>query len=126
MTTRVLTDQEIINDIYHATKFMYPSLSEEEAKDVLYKHWIYGTIDAVYRLDKLIACVRWNVQGDTFDILDLYIAPGERGTLLMKHLIARNWHRFPGVTKLRFERNTKYPNREWRCYDIAKILKVRL
>lgn len=124
-----LTEQLLspIEEIYTFVRPAYPNLDDETVRDLIVGHWLFGTIDVVYREGKIIAVVRWNVSkdGKIFEVLDLVIAPGERGFILMKHLIARNWHRFPTVEYIRFQRLNKYPTRGWRLYTIRDILKVR-
>ena len=117
-----------IEEIFHFVRPKFRSIDDDVLRDMIVSHWFYGTIDAVYKEEKIVACVRWNVShdGKTFDVLDLVVAPGEHGFILMKHLIARNWHRFPTVDYIKFERQDKYPNRGWRLYAIRDLLKVRM
>lgn len=91
-------------------------------------HWVYGTVDAIEVNGEIIAVVRWNItkDGEICDVLDLVVKKGENGFRVIKHFIARNWHRFPTVKLIRYRRNEKYPNREPKTLSIEKILKVAL
>jgi len=122
--TQQLSETKMFNDLYELLEKRYPQASEAEIRDLVWQHWLFGTIDAIYHGDKLSACVRWNVSGDgkVFDVLDLFIAPGEKGVRIIKHFIARNWHRFPTVKYIRFARILKYPNKKWSVYSIRKLL----
>lgn len=127
MITRQLDSEELVNKVYDFIKWRYPQAEEAELKNLIWTHWFYGTMDVIERDGKVIACVRWNVSGDgkVFDVLDLFITNCERGARVMKHFIARNWHRFPGVQFIRFARLLKYPYREDRLYSIKKLLLKR-
>jgi len=53
---------------------------------------------------ELVACVRWNISptGKICDVLDWYVKDRENGFRIMKHLMARNWHRWPTLKYIRF------------------------
>lgn len=116
-----------VDEIYEFVKPYFPGFDSAEVHATIVRHWTFGTIDAVYRGDKIIACVRWNMSesGKVFDILDLFITPGEKGLRIMKHLIARNWHRYPEARFIRFARTRKYPGRTERIYSIRRILQLK-
>ena len=113
------------NDIYEFIKDYFNGVDEYFLRDIIHKHWEFGTIDAVYRDGKVIACCRWNVNGYIFDVLDLVISDGENGRRIIKHLIARNWNRFPQAKYIRFIRENKYPGQKPKIYSINKILGLR-
>lgn len=124
-----LTDQltHPIDAIVAFAKPYFPDATREELTDIIAKHWMYGTIDTLERNGKIIAAVRWNVSetGTIFEVLDLFILPGERGLLLMKNLIARNWHRFPTAQYIYFARSRKYGTRRERLYKITDMLHLK-
>lgn len=101
-------------------------VSDDDILNIIDKHLQFGTIDLVKRNGTPIACVRWNVSpsGRVCDVLDLLISPKENGMRIMKHIIARNWSRFPTVKYIRFSRVRKYKNREPRLYSIIKFLHI--
>ena len=103
------------------------SISDEEIYNVIKKHIEYGTMDIVYRGEKVIAGCRWNISetGKICDVLDYYCIQGEDGSKIAKHLIARNWSRFPALEYIRFKRMIKYPTREERLYPIRRILHLK-
>lgn len=105
----------------------FTETSRELIEDLLWKHWLFGTMDIAYHKNEIVSVVRWNIaeSSNVFDILDIIIKPGHNGFLLMKHLIARNWHRFPQVRYVRFSRGVKYPDRKPRTYKISRILKLK-
>lgn len=117
----------VVDSVYEFIKHRYIQAPPEDIKDVIRKHIEFGTCDIVFRGDKIIAVCRWNITQDrlVLDILDLFIAPGESGIRVIKHLIARNWGRFLTAKYIRFARVLKYPNRGWRVYRIEDILKLR-
>ena len=114
-------------EIFDFVRPYYKYVDDDTIRDVITKHWLYGTIDVIHKNDEIVAVVRWNVSPDrlTFDVLDIVIQRGECGFRVMKHLIARNWHRFPSVQFIRFSREHKYAGREPRVYSIKRLLKVR-
>ncbi len=116
-----------VDEIFEFVKPYFKEFSDEEIRDVIIKHWMYGTLDAVYKDEKIIACVRWNVSesGKVLDVLDLFISPLEHGERIMKSLIARNWHRYPEAKFIRFARTRKYPGRRSRIYSIYRILHLK-
>ena len=101
--------------------------SDEEIYSVLKRHIEYGTMDLVYRNEKVIAACRWNISetGKICEVLDYYCVPEENGFRIAKHMIARNWSRFPAVEYIQFERIMKYPLRKDRLYPIKKILHLK-
>lgn len=117
----------LVDSIYEFIKSRYADASVLEIKGIIEKHIRFGTCDVIVRDDKIKAVVRWNVTQDglVFDILDLFIAPGESGIRTIRHFVARNWGRFLTVKYIRFARVLKYPNRGWRVYRIEDILKLR-
>lgn len=114
----------VIDSVYDFIKGRYPIAPPDDIKDVIRRHIEYGTCDIVFRGDKIVAVCRWNITNDRLvcDVLDLFIAPGESGIRVIKHIIARNWGRYLTVKYIRFARVLKYPNRKWRVYRIEDIL----
>jgi hypothetical protein len=123
----VTATNPIIEDAVKVASKMYPDVSVDFLRDVINKHWEYGTMDVVYRKDELISMVRWNISpnGMFCDVLDWYVKDGENGFRLLKHLIARNWKRFPGLKYLRFARQFKYPGRKERVLSFKKIFHIK-
>lgn len=116
-----------VDGIVDFVKPYFSRLSEAMIRSIISKHWEFGTVDAVYRGDEIIACVRWNMSasGLIFEVLDFIVKPGEDGVKLARHLIARNWHRFPQAKIIRFERRRKYPTRGLRIYSIHHLLHLK-
>lgn len=104
----------------------FSGLSEETIRDIIKDHWNYGTIDALIIENEVLACIRWNVDptGKILDILDLCINGSGNGVRIMKHLMARNWIRFPQAKFIRFKRYRKYPERRERMYSIRQFLHI--
>lgn len=117
----------IVDEVYNFIRHRYLQANESDIKELLRNHIKFGTCDIIFRDDKIRAVCRWNVTQDglVFDILDLFIAPGESGIRVMRHLLARNWGRFLTVKYIRFARVLKYPKRGWRVYRIEDFLKLR-
>lgn len=116
-----------VEEIFYFVKPYFRDIDNVTLHEMISKHWYYGTIDAIYKEEKIVACVRWDISedGKTFDILDLIISPKENGFLIMKHFIVRNWYRFPSVRNLKFSRNTKYPNRKESLYSLIKMFHIK-
>lgn len=114
------------SEIVRFAREYFREVDPMELERIVDEHWVYGTIDSVYKDGEIIAVVRWNISADgrVCDVLDLLICEGENGFRVMKHLIARNWHRFPTVRHIRFDRPEKYPGRSHRMYPIRKILQL--
>jgi hypothetical protein len=116
-----------VDEIVDFVRPYFSHLPEETLRSVICGHWEFGTVDAVYKDNEIVACVRWNVSssGLIFDVLDYVVKPGEDGARLARHLIARNWHRFPSVKVIRFRRERKYPGRSARLYSIHNMLHLK-
>lgn len=124
--------EQLVHPVDEIFVFVRPFFAKEEFSDeavrqVIVQHWMYGTLDVVSKGGKPIACARWNISasGMICDVLDLFIAKGENGFLIMKHIVARNWHRYPEVRFIRFARTRKYPGRKSRLFSIYRLLKVK-
>ena len=121
------TDARMLQEIF---EFVRPHFRDTDANvlyDLIQQHYLYGTIDAVYRGQGMVACCRWNISpsGKLCEVLDLVVKPGEDGFKLMKHLVARNWHRFPTCEYIAFKRDGKYADRKMSYLPIKQLLKVR-
>lgn len=116
-----------VEAVFDFVKPYFPAVDDKEMLDVITKHWLYGTMDVVERNGKIIAVCRWNMSetGKVCEVLDLFISPGEHGVRIMKHLIARNWHRYPNTRFIKFARERKYPGRAERIYSIRRILQLK-
>lgn len=67
--------------------------------------------------------IRWNINGDTANILDLVINPIYRRQLNYRWFIARGVAKFPYVQYLTWVRHKKYPYRQPTKYSVSKLLK---
>lgn len=125
--TNQISENIELDKIYDFVKDYFSQYSEEIIKEIIWRHWIYGTIDVVYKGEEIIAVCRWNISYDGMvcEVLDWVIKPGELGFRIMKHMIARNWRRFPGVKYLSFMRGRKYKNGKSKMYTIKQILKLK-
>ena len=114
-------------EIFNFVKPYFNGYNDDNIRKVIESHWIYGTIDAVWKNGEIVAVCRWNIisGGKVCDVLDLVIHKNEHGFRIMKHLIARNWHRFPTVRYIRFSRHKKYLGRKPKIYRIADILNLK-
>lgn len=121
------TQLSIIEKIFWFVRPYFGQFNDDEILSIINQHWHYGTIDAVYKNNEVIAVCRWNISpnGKICNVLDLVIRPKEDGVKIMKHLIARNWHRFPALKFLRFERDRKYPDRPAKFYSIHALLHLK-
>lgn len=122
-----LTMPSVQDQIFEFVKSHYPETMWDDVRNVIEQHWLFGTIDVVTRGDEIIAVCRWNIvdSGRVCFVLDLFIKPGEPGFRVMKHLIARNWHRFPHVRYIKFARTRKYPGRKEHMYTIKSLLSLK-
>lgn len=127
--TNALTGEnnKVINDVVEIAKKLYPEIDKEELRNAIWLHWFYGTLDVIYRGEEIISCVRWNITptGEICHVLDWYVKPGENGFRIMKHFIARNWRRYPGLKSLMYARQLKYKHREEKIYSFKKILHLK-
>lgn len=121
------TNNQIIEDVVSVAKKLYPELDIQKLRDIIWMHWFYGTLDVVYKKNKLVSCVRWNISpsGLMCDVLDWWVDSNENGFRLMKHLIARNWHRFPSLKYLRFKRDFKYPGQDYKIISFNKLFHIK-
>lgn len=121
------TNNQVIEDVVRVAKRLYPKMDISQLRNAIWMHWFYGTMDVIYRGAELVACVRWNISptGKICDVLDWYVKEGENGFRIMKHFMARNWHRWPTLKYIRFFREFKYPGQEPRLYKFTQILRVK-
>lgn len=120
-------NDRIIDDVTNIMSLWYPESPIEELRNIVWTHWFYGTMDVIYKNDEISSVIRWNISGGgrVCDVIDFYIKDGENGFRIIKHLAARNWHRFPALTHVRFARQFKYPGREMAFYPIKKLLHIK-
>ena len=94
----------------------------KEMKYALAGHYQFGTLDFDFDSFGIAYLVRFNVEGEVAEVLDLCIRKDLRGKGLLRMMGLKNWARFPLVKKIRFERGKKYPNRSKREYWISEIV----
>lgn len=121
------SNNKIVEDVVKVAAGLYPNLTISELRNIIWMHWFYGTLDVVYKDNKLVSCARWNIvsNGTICDVLDWWAADSENGFRLMKHLIARNWHRFPSMKYLRYRRDFKYPGRKPKLISLKKLFHIK-
>ena len=97
----------------------------EVAKDYIAKHLAFGTLLAMYdEKENVCAVCRWNIDTlDTATILDLYVREDYRRKNIIQNFLIAGLKKFPSVTAIKFERQKKYPGREFRIIPIRSILK---
>ena len=105
-----------------------PYKNKELIKQYILLHLQYKTCFVVYDDDhKICAVSRWNISEDnkTACILDLMIREDYRNKEMIQRMLLQGLQMYPWIKFLKFERETKYPEREPKVYSVDKILKRR-
>lgn len=106
-------------------QYGYYDVDESILRGLIEKHLGYNTLLVETVGEEIVAICRFNIEeNNTCNCLDVVIHPSYRHKNLLKLLIIRGLHRFPYVTKLKFERGLR--NQEHRTYDIYKFLGLKL
>lgn len=103
----------------------YDQFSDDEIRAIINDHINYGTYDEMRDNGKLIAVVRYNIDGPTAEILDLVIEPGYDSRYIMRRFIVRGWARFPYIRFISYHRMYKNPHRKLVILSIKKFLKIK-
>jgi len=116
-----------IDDIDKIADFIQreaPHYTDRElVKEYIKLHFQYKTAFVMKDGDDVIAICRWNLNGDTADILDLYIDKKYRGKRIIQQMLERGKWLFPEVKYISFVREKKYPSKDRSFIEIDKILK---
>lgn len=115
-------------DIVEFIKQNVPSFSKYDDYAIISTiedHMKYGTYDEIRKDGKLIAIVRYNIDGINAEILDLIIAPGHKSLYIMRRFILNGWTRFPYIRFVTYHRMYKRPQRRLAILSIKKLLKVK-
>lgn len=105
--------------------FEYAKLNDSDIANIVLEHIKYGTYDEMRHNGKVIAVVRYNIDGPTAEILDLIIAPGYNSLYIMRRFIVRGWTRFPYLRFVSYYRGYKRPQRRLAILSIKKLLRVK-
>lgn len=103
----------------------YKKYSDEDILNSICDHVRYGTYDEVRMNGKLVAIVRYNIDGPVAEILDLAIAPGHKSLYIMRRFILNGWTKFPYIKYVSYHRMYKRPQRRLAILSIKKLLKVK-
>jgi hypothetical protein len=118
-------DLDKVADFY--IKYGHFYADKEFVKTVIKRHIEYNTIFVVNDNNGEVgALCRWNVidNGDTADVLDLYIREDWRDKRIIEGFLKRSLEIFPTLKYIKFRRNKKYSGRE-RILSIERILNGR-
>lgn len=99
-------------------------IDRERIREVINKHIEYGTYLEFRNNNKVVAIVRWNVNGCIAEVIDLIIRRGNKGYKIIKAFLVQSLLKFPYLKYIRFERH-KYPDRKKKIYKINQILQVK-
>lgn len=103
----------------------YKNYADEDIAKIVADHMRYGTYDELRKDGKLVACVRYNIDGIVAEILDLVIAPGYNSLYIMRRFILNRWAKFPYLRYVSYYRMYKRPQRKLTILSIKKLLKVK-
>lgn len=96
---------------------------KEVIKSIVSKHIQYGTFDYEEDYNGIVYCLRYNIDGNIADVLDLCVRDKE-ALGVIKYIIAKNLIKWPVLVYFRFVRS-KYKDRE-RIYKISDVLKKEI
>lgn len=105
-------------------KYSTYDLDIEIVKKYILQHLEWRTIFVIKDGEDVMAVCRWNIEdnGKTAKVLDLYVREDCRGKKVIQLLTKRVLHIFPTLKQISFERQIKYPGREFRTISINRIL----
>lgn len=103
----------------------YRNYTDENIIKTVADHMRYGTYDEIRKDGKLVACVRYNIDGVVAEILDLIIAPGHNSLYIMRRFILNRWAMFPYIRYVSYYRMYKRPQRKQTILSIKQLLKVK-
>ena len=106
-------------------KYSQYIIGREKAGEWLKLHLKWGTIFITQdEAGEITSLCRWNIEdeGTTAKVLDFYIREDWRGKRLIQQFIERALHIFPNLKRISFERQIKYPGREFHTIPINRIL----
>ena len=121
--------EKLLNDLDEIVDFVITNshyTDREKIKEVIRKHFEYRTCLIIYDDNNgLCAVCRWNISfnGRMADIEDLIIREDFRNRNLIKRILLRGLRMYPTVKFLRWERRSKYPDREKKIYSVRELLK---
>lgn len=96
----------------------------ETVKKYIQIHFDHKTAFVIKDGEDIVAVCRWNIDDPKVaEILDLYIREDFRGKKIIQIMLERGLWLFPTVKAIKFERQKKYPGREYRTIPVEKILK---
>ena len=104
---------------------MYKHFNDASIIRIVEDHMRYGTYDEMRKDGKLVACVRYNIDGPVAEILDLIIAPGYKSLYIMRRFIVNGWTKFPYIRYVSYYRMYKRPQRKLAILSIKKLLRVK-
>lgn len=117
-----MTELELQKIIEFYKKYLN-TLEEKVLRFYLEEHLKYATMDyAVDEHGAIIALCRWNIEGNTAQIMDLAIAPGWRKNGLGKSFLVRGLKIWKNVTHIEFERGLRGDHRR-KLIPVGFILK---
>jgi len=103
---------------------IYTNCNRVLLKDYIKKHIEYGTFMTVSDPRGIAAVARWNwVDDKTAEILDVIIREDVRSFYTLKGLIMLGVRENPNCKYIKFERRTKYPERDYRTYKVEDLLR---
>ena len=121
---QLLQNRDLQKIVQFVRRYGYFDVSLDEIRNIIEKHIVYNTLSWVEVGGEIIAVARYNINGDTVDILDIIIRRDYRNKHLLKYMLARDWEKFPNVTKIKYERSFKNNSSE-RTFSMKKFLGVR-
>jgi hypothetical protein len=119
-----IDDGELEKIVDFFLKYSHYTIDRERAKEWIKLHLGWKTCFIMYDAKEIAAICRWNIEdeGKTTKVLDLYIREDWRGKKVIQLLTERALHIFPTLKQISFERQIKYPGREFRTISISRIL----
>lgn len=104
-----VTLEKVLDFIQEHLKYV----DREKLREYVRVHEGYGTFDyAVNEVGDIIGIVRWNMNGDVAEVLDMAVREGFRGRKIGNDFIKKALNRFPSMKKLRFKRGLRGDDRK--------------
>jgi hypothetical protein len=118
---------EVLDKLVNFVLPYYPQYDNNKVRQILLKHIEYNTIDYATEQGKVVAFVRWNVDKNTANILDLIISPEWRNKKIIPVFLSRAVNMFPYLENIAFERGRRdlKPRRIYKIEKFCKSLKRR-
>ena len=120
---------EIIDFILKEGNGLYQQTERQTLEEIIRKHLEYGTAMVIRDKDtnNIVGVARWNMRDENIaHILDVIVAKDFRDFRLLKYMLALGVSKNPNAKWFYYERESKYPKRERKIFNINRFLRRKV